>query len=108
MIFDGHRRFCINWDRRVPLLTTRIQRLTEIRNSKMRFTQVFAAFMVISAGVDALTTPQPVSSVKVNPLPVPASITWGTSGLKRVAGGLVVRTTYNQAVSDAWNRAFKA
>ncbi|KFY29278.1 hypothetical protein V491_00114, partial [Pseudogymnoascus sp. VKM F-3775] len=74
----------------------------------MRFTKVSAAIMATLAGVDALTTPQPGSAVKVNPLPVPSSIAWGTSGPKRVAGGLVVRSTYNQAVNDAWNRAFQA
>ncbi len=73
----------------------------------MRFTQVLAAITVTLAGVDALTTPPPASAVKANPLPAPSSITWGTSGPKRVAGGLVIRTAYNQAVSDAWNRTFK-
>lgn len=47
-----------------------------------------------------------VAAVKVNPLPAPTSITWGTSGPKSVAGYLVVNAPYNQLVNDAWNRAF--
>ncbi|KAK5993809.1 Beta-hexosaminidase [Cladobotryum mycophilum] len=56
-----------------------------------------------------------VEAVKVNPLPAPQEITWGTSGPKSVsyinlrtnAGG---RGSGDNAriVSDAWNRAFKS
>ncbi|RMZ80484.1 hypothetical protein DV737_g3013, partial [Chaetothyriales sp. CBS 132003] len=46
-----------------------------------------------------------VRAVKVNPLPAPRSITWGTSGSKGVAGYLVLNTNKpNSVVSDAWNR----
>ncbi|RMD42199.1 hypothetical protein DV735_g2930, partial [Chaetothyriales sp. CBS 134920] len=47
-----------------------------------------------------------VQAVKVNPLPAPRSISWGTSGPKQVAGYLVFKTnTPNDVVSEAWNRA---
>lgn len=49
-----------------------------------------------------------VSAVKVNPLPAPRNITWGTSGSKLVAGELVFISPYNQIVHDAWNRAWAA
>lgn len=45
-------------------------------------------------------------AVKVNPLPAPRSISWGTSGPKPVAGYLIVNAPLNQIVNDAWNRAF--
>ena len=47
-------------------------------------------------------------AVKVNPLPAPTSITWGTAGPKKVAGGLVFKAPYNAIVNDAWNRAFNS
>jgi hexosaminidase len=47
-------------------------------------------------------------AVKVNPLPAPTSIKWGTSGPKAVSGGLVLKAPYNQLVSEAWNRAFNS
>lgn len=47
------------------------------------------------------------SAVKVDPLPAPVNIEWGTSGPKSVAGWLNLRTSqYNQIVNDGWNRAF--
>src|SRR5271154_6095141 len=45
-------------------------------------------------------------AVRVNPLPAPQSVTWGTSGPKAVAGYLVLKAPYNQIVNYAWNRAF--
>ena len=45
------------------------------------------------------------SAVKVNPLPAPRSIQWGSSGPKLVAGELVLSGTPNQVVKDAWSRA---
>ncbi|KAH8590614.1 beta-N-acetylhexosaminidase [Bisporella sp. PMI_857] len=44
-------------------------------------------------------------TVKVNPLPAPTSITWGTSGSKSVPGRLSLKGTSNQVVQDAFNRA---
>ncbi|KAF8847879.1 putative beta-N-acetylhexosaminidase naga [Acephala macrosclerotiorum] len=45
-------------------------------------------------------------AVAVNPLPAPASITWGTTGPKSVAGYLVLTGASNTIVVDAWNRAY--
>jgi len=47
-----------------------------------------------------------VEAVKVNPLPAPQNVTWGTSGPKPVAGYLVLNAPDNAIVHDAWNRAF--
>ncbi|KAK2791358.1 woronin body major protein [Emmonsiellopsis sp. PD_33] len=49
-----------------------------------------------------------VDAVKVNPLPAPASITWGDSGAKRIAGGLVVKGSEHPIVRAGWRRAFDA
>ncbi|KIX06130.1 uncharacterized protein Z518_04104 [Rhinocladiella mackenziei CBS 650.93] len=45
-------------------------------------------------------------AVKVNPLPAPQSMTWGSSGPKPVAGHLVLNTLHNQIVDDGWTRAW--
>jgi hexosaminidase len=63
-----------------------------------RILQVITAAVGVLAGVG--------EAVKVNPLPAPTSITWGTSGLKKVSGGLVFKASQNDIVQDAWNRAF--
>ena len=47
-------------------------------------------------------------AVKVNPLPAPASITWGTSGSKSVDGRLALKGTSNSVVQAAWTRVFGA
>ena len=50
-----------------------------------------------------------VGAVKVNPLPAPQTITWGTTGPKPVAGEMTLNSQpHNQLVSDAWNRASDA
>lgn len=55
-----------------------------------------------------------VDAVKVNPLPAPQQITWGTSGARPV-GQLSLRTNAGQGsggnaqlVTEAWNRAYKS
>ncbi|KAG6000974.1 woronin body major protein [Claviceps pusilla] len=52
-------------------------------------------------------------AIKVNPLPAPQEISWGSSGPKLV-GSLTLRTNANQQshgntqlLTEAWNRAFK-
>ncbi|PGH32056.1 hexosaminidase [[Emmonsia] crescens] len=49
-----------------------------------------------------------VEAVKVNPLPAPASITWGSSGPKQVSERLELRGCENRVVRAAWRRAFQA
>ncbi|OBT61304.1 hypothetical protein VE03_09577 [Pseudogymnoascus sp. 23342-1-I1] len=69
----------------------------------MRFNQVVQAIAATSCAFA-----EAAEAVKVNPLPAPVSITWGTSGPKQVAGYLVLKSPYNQVVHDAWNRAFNS
>lgn len=45
-------------------------------------------------------------AVKVNPLPAPTTITWGSSGPLQVAGYVALKAPYNQVISEAWSRAF--
>jgi hexosaminidase len=45
-------------------------------------------------------------AVKVNPLPAPVSIKWGTSGPKYIAGSLAYKGPKVQILNDAWTRAF--
>ncbi|KAG6013706.1 woronin body major protein [Claviceps lovelessii] len=52
-------------------------------------------------------------AIKVNPLPAPQEISWGSSGPK-IVGSLTLRTNANQQshgntqlLTEAWNRAFK-
>lgn len=47
-----------------------------------------------------------VDAVKVNPLPAPQSMTWGSSGPIQVASSLTLNASANQIVSDAWNRTW--
>lgn len=53
-------------------------------------------------------------AVKVNPLPAPQQITWGSSGPRTLAGALNLKTnagygsTNANIVTDAWSRASKA
>jgi hexosaminidase len=65
----------------------------------MRFANLRFAATVVAAIASA------VSAVSVNPLPAPASITWGTSGAKQVASYLTLNAPYNQIVHDAFYRA---
>ena len=59
----------------------------------------------VSAGVAFLLCSF-TEAVKVNPLPAPQSMKWGSTGSKSVVGSLVLNSQpYNQLVSDAWNRA---
>ena len=47
-----------------------------------------------------------VQAIRVNPLPAPRSITWGSSGPKAIAGYLVLNTQQSSSVvADAWSRA---
>lgn len=46
--------------------------------------------------------------MKVNPLPAPTLIKWGTSGPKKVSGGLVYKGPSDAILKDAWNRAYLA
>lgn len=61
---------------------------------------------LITALVSLLATA--ATAVKVNPLPAPTSITWGSSGPKKVASSLVLKAPHNQLVSNAWNRTHHA
>ena len=45
------------------------------------------------------------NAVKVNPLPAPTSITWGSSGPRGV-GRLTLKGTSSSVVQSAWDRAF--
>jgi hexosaminidase len=47
-------------------------------------------------------------AVKVDPLPAPTSITWGTSGPIAISGGLYLSGNQNNAIRDAWKRAIWA
>ncbi|KAG5950991.1 woronin body major protein [Claviceps sorghi] len=65
-----------------------------------------------SAVLLALATIEAGFAIKVNPLPAPQEVSWGSSGQKNV-GWLSLRTNANsesqanvQLVKDAWNRAF--
>lgn len=46
-------------------------------------------------------------AIKVNPLPAPASITWGTAGPIAVSNQILLHGTDNQIVQEAWERAWK-
>jgi len=66
----------------------------------------------LSAAVVLFTAIETGVAVKVNPLPAPQEISWGTSGPKPV-GQLVLRTNAAGGdnvglVTDAWNRAYDA
>ncbi|KND90064.1 Beta-hexosaminidase 1 [Tolypocladium ophioglossoides CBS 100239] len=74
----------------------------------MRFQPLSAVLLGLAAVIDVGL------AVKVNPLPAPQRIAWGTSGPKSV-GRLSLRTNAGygagenaRLVADAWNRAYKA
>ncbi|KIV80835.1 hypothetical protein PV11_08311 [Exophiala sideris] len=46
------------------------------------------------------------NAVKVNPLPAPQSITWGSSGPIEVVNNVTLTTSSSQLINDAWNRAW--
>ncbi|KAK4942890.1 woronin body major protein [Elasticomyces elasticus] len=46
------------------------------------------------------------NAVKVNPLPAPQSITWGSSGPIEVVNNVTLTTPSSQLINDAWNRAW--
>ncbi|EAU38769.1 beta-hexosaminidase precursor [Aspergillus terreus NIH2624] len=60
-------------------------------------------------GTVLLTAATSVVAVKVNPLPAPRNITWGSSGPKHLAGPLTLRSngdTHDSILSNGWNRAW--
>jgi hexosaminidase len=63
----------------------------------MRIT-VGLSILLASAGIG--------EAVKVNPLPAPTSITWGTSGSIPVSGTFKLNGSPNSIIVAAWNRAF--
>ncbi|KAG5984979.1 hypothetical protein E4U55_002386 [Claviceps digitariae] len=70
-------------------------------------------FLPSSALLLGLAAVEASFAVKVNPLPAPQEVSWGSSGPKTV-GRLSLRTNSNgqseantQLLSDAWDRAFK-
>ena len=66
--------------------------------------------MRFSAWSLLLTVASSVSAVKVNPLPAPRTIEWGSSGPKHVSGHLVLRTpsdTRDHILTEGWNRAWE-
>lgn len=88
-------------------LTSPHQQHACLRLGKMRFQSISAVLLGLAAVDVGL-------AVKVNPLPAPQKITWGTSG-PRPFGWLNLRTNAGHGagdnarlVTDAWNRAYKA
>jgi hexosaminidase len=63
----------------------------------MRIT-VGLGLLLASAGIG--------EAVKVNPLPAPTSITWGTSGSIPFSGTFKLNGSPNSIIVAAWNRAF--
>jgi hexosaminidase len=63
----------------------------------MRLT-VGLSILLVSAGIG--------EAVKVNPLPAPTSITWGTSGSITVSETFNLNGSPNSIIVAAWNRAF--
>ncbi|KAI1623600.1 beta-N-acetylhexosaminidase [Exophiala viscosa] len=66
-----------------------------MRSCATRLTALLAGISVTS-----------IDAVKVNPLPAPQSITWGSSGPIEVANNITLITPASQIVNDAWNRAW--
>ena len=66
--------------------------------------------MLLSSLVTALVAATSVAAVKVNPLPAPCEIDWGTSGPRTVDPRLHLRLDHhhrNNIVFHAWNRAWQ-
>ena len=47
-------------------------------------------------------------AAKVNPLPAPQSMKWGSSGPKEVSASISLKGSQNTVVSDAWKRALSS
>ena len=67
---------------------------------------IMRSYFIISS-IIACTSLSSVHAVKVNPLPAPVSITWGTSGPITVSNNVALKGTDNQVVRGAWDRAWK-
>ncbi|KEY78325.1 beta N acetylhexosaminidase NagA [Aspergillus fumigatus] len=65
---------------------------------------------LVKHGKSFLTVASSVAAVSVNPLPAPRNITWASSGPKRLAGHLTLRTdrgSNSQIIWQGWDRAWK-
>ncbi|KAF7157078.1 hypothetical protein CNMCM5623_001066 [Aspergillus felis] len=71
---------------------------------------VIVIMLISSICAVVLTVASSVAAVSVNPLPAPRTITWASSGPKRIAGQLTLRTvrgSNSEVISQGWDRAWK-
>ncbi|KAF4260270.1 woronin body major protein [Aspergillus fumigatus] len=71
---------------------------------------IIVIMLISSICAVVLTVASSVAAVSVNPLPAPRNITWASSGPKRLAGHLTLRTdrgSNSQIIWQGWDRAWK-